>query len=171
MRRVRPRRHDGPQCGEALRLTCGFPLKRRLEAGPGGGLASCCPEITPFMGRARSPKSHTMRLRLTGRLGRRDGREAQLTGRPTGRPSLCLSWRRDMSVWDMSIEALRSSRVRSRRGHLVPRDVSRRGHQPPARHELPLGWRRECIPDESSTWRSLHGSRGGGRPRPHLRGS
>lgn len=88
MRRVRPRRHDGPQCGEALRLTCGFPLKRRLEAGPGGGLASCCPEITPFMGRARSPKSHTMRLRLTGRLGRRDGREAQLTGRPTGRPFL-----------------------------------------------------------------------------------
>jgi hypothetical protein len=54
MRRVRPRRHEGPQCGEALRLTCGFPLRRELEAGPGGGLVSCCLEKTPFMGRART---------------------------------------------------------------------------------------------------------------------
>src|SRR5436309_2179955 len=35
-------RHEGPQCGEALRLTCGSPLRRELEARPGGGLASCC---------------------------------------------------------------------------------------------------------------------------------
>ena len=41
------------------------------------------------MGRRASPTRHTMRLRLTGRLGRRDGREAQTTGRPTGRPFFC----------------------------------------------------------------------------------
>src|SRR5689334_16068874 len=56
----------------------------------------CCLGITPFKGRKRRPRYLQCGLRLTGRLGRRDGREAQLTGRPTGRPFFLpsCSWRR-----------------------------------------------------------------------------
>src|SRR5215212_9585653 len=52
----------------------------RTEAEPGGGSASCCLEITPFRGCAERPGPINMRLRLTGRLGRRDVREAHLEG-------------------------------------------------------------------------------------------
>src|SRR5215212_9957179 len=44
---------------------------------------------SPYRGRIEPPTPSILRLRLTGRLGRRDGREAQSTGRPTGRPFLC----------------------------------------------------------------------------------
>ena len=62
----------------------------------------CCLGITPFKGRKRSARYLQCGLRLTGRLGRRDGREAQLTGRPTGRPSFCrraggVGWRHEGS--------------------------------------------------------------------------
>src|SRR3954471_15417124 len=51
-------------------------LTGETEAGAGGGSASCCLEITPFRGWAENPGPLNMRLRLTGRLGRRDVRKA-----------------------------------------------------------------------------------------------
>jgi hypothetical protein len=46
-----------------LRLSHG-----RLEAGPGGGLASCCLEISPLMGRHEPPTRHTMGQRRPAAL-------------------------------------------------------------------------------------------------------
>ena len=46
-----------------LRLSHG-----RLEAGPGGGPASCCLEISPFMGRHRQPTGHNMGQRRPAAL-------------------------------------------------------------------------------------------------------
>ena len=53
-----------------LRLSHG-----RLEAGPGGGPASCCLEISPFMGRRGPPVRHTMGQRRPDALAAEtDGR-------------------------------------------------------------------------------------------------
>ena len=67
MRRGRPRKtrrasmRRGPTI--YLRLSHG-----RLEAGPGGGPASCCLEISPFMGRHRQPTGHNMGQRRPAAL-------------------------------------------------------------------------------------------------------
>ena len=74
MRRGRPRKtrrasmRRGPTT--YLRLSHG-----RLEAGPGGGPASCCLEISPFMGRRGPPARHTMGQRRPDALAAEtDGR-------------------------------------------------------------------------------------------------
>jgi hypothetical protein len=43
-----------------------------------------------ILGEARAVGSSHDATAQTGRLGRRDGREAQTYGRPTGRPFFCL---------------------------------------------------------------------------------
>ena len=46
-----------------LTICLRLSLTGELEAGPGGGPASCCLEISPFVGRREAPCAHTMRLR------------------------------------------------------------------------------------------------------------
>ena len=79
-------RHEGPPCGGARRLICSLSTGR-LEAGPGGGPASGCLEISPFMGRQRATSRHTMGQRNRTPWPQRRT-EAQMYGRPTGRPFL-----------------------------------------------------------------------------------
>ena len=98
MRRGRPRKTRRAQCGGARRLTCGS--HGRLEAGPGGGPASCCLEISPFLGRRGPPARHTMGQRRPDALAAetdgtrkvRGGRRAApfLSPRASGRRELHL---------------------------------------------------------------------------------
>ena len=60
-----------------------------LEAGPGGGPASCCLEISPFMGRTRQLAAHNMRRREPAAWAAESDGKRNLNGRPTGRPLFC----------------------------------------------------------------------------------
>src|SRR5215217_4885415 len=71
-------RHEGPPCGGARRLICSLSTGR-LEAGPGGGPASCCCRYPPSWG-GTGCRPVTPWVSATGRLGRRDGRKRAVRG-------------------------------------------------------------------------------------------
>src|SRR5215213_3403124 len=93
---------DAPRCGGGdLGDTKGLNAARpddlpadlshgRLETGPGGGPVSRRQEKIPLQGEDRTANSVHIATALTGRLGRRDGREAQSTrGGRRAAPFLC----------------------------------------------------------------------------------
>jgi hypothetical protein len=91
-----------------LTICLRLSLTGELEAGPGGGPASCCLEISPFVGRREAPCAHTMRLREPAAWAAESDRKRCLWGRPTGRPFLLASGTRGFA--DLSAALYRRQR-------------------------------------------------------------
>ncbi len=78
MRRGRPRRHEGPPCGGARRLTAA--LSRETRSGAGRRPRFVLPGDIPLHGEAPAADPSHDGSAQTGRLGRRDGRKRKVRG-------------------------------------------------------------------------------------------